>query len=174
MTWSEAVRPFLHAVTTMKSARRWASVSSLRSVLVSALLVQRARPLDLPEPRRPANRPIPASRHRDEAINAVLASVRARLPGEALSLTKGYFDRTHDGWRLIEALARFSVEDDLPTQELVERAAAVVVAAADMWEEAAGHPDASLGVHAAVKLLSSQTRQRWNGRQVARMLARLG
>lgn len=170
-SWTDALRPFSFAVAALKAVTRWPSADTMRSIFFAAALVQASAELESRRWKSP--RAVPASPVADEALSAVIAAIRALRPGEAVALARGFVDRGHDPWMLAEALARYSVEDALPTQSQAEVGAAATVAAVDAWEAAADHPEAILPLLVAVRVLASDSRQRWNQRHVRRQIARV-
>lgn len=170
-TWADALKPFAYAVAAMKAVDRWPSADTLRGLFFAAALVQSTR--DLESRRWRQVRSVAAAPVVDEALGAIVAAMRALRPSEAVGLARGFADRGHDPWRLAEALARYAVEDALPTQALVATGAATTIAAVDAWEAAGEHPDAIVPLLLAVRVLGSDSRQRWNQRHVRRAIARL-
>jgi nitrite reductase/ring-hydroxylating ferredoxin subunit len=169
-SWAEVLRPFAYAMAAMKAVERWPSAETLRSLFFAAALVQGTKAL---ESRRWRNvRSIPASARPGEALGALGAAMRAHREAEAVALARGFVERGHDAWPLAEALARFTVEDALPTPSSVEQNVAITIAAVDAWEAAKDHPDAALPLLLAVRLLASDTRQRWGQRHVRRAILR--
>jgi hypothetical protein len=64
------------------------------------------------------------------------------------------------------------VDDSIPSQQFVERAVSVAIAAADGFGAAGDLPDAALPLVAATRFLASETRQRWVSRFVRRAIER--
>jgi nitrite reductase/ring-hydroxylating ferredoxin subunit len=170
-SWSEALEPFCYAVAALRAVDRWRSPETLRPLFFAAAMVQSRKGQESPAWR--ALRATAASPVPHEALGAVVAAMRALRPREGVALAKGLLERGHDPWKLAEALARYTVEDALPSQSLVEQGAAATVAAVDTWELAGDHPDAVLPLLVAVRVLGSDSRQRWHQRHVRRTIARV-
>ncbi len=169
-SWSDALRPFAYAVAAMKAVERWPSGESLRALFYAAGLVQAGKALE--GHRMKAIRSIVASPNASDVLGAIVTAMRALRDGEAVALARGYLERGHDPWRLGETLARFTVEDALPSQSAVEVGVATTIAAVDAWEAAGAHPDATVPLLLAVRVLASDSRQRWVQRHVRRAMAR--
>lgn len=172
-TWREVLQPFVYAVAAMRAVERWTAPETVRALVLAAASVQAARDLETEERHRQTPRLLPIPPREDEAIVEIIASVRMLRAAEAVALTRGFVERGHSPWRLFDALARFVVEDNLPSQTHVEQAAALVLAAVDAWEAATEHADGELPLLLAVRYLATDARQRWIRRDVLQAIDRL-
>ncbi len=170
-SWSDALRPFAYAVAAMKAVERSTSPDTLKALFHAAGLVQAGRALEGRRLRQ--TRSIVASPNAEDVVGAIVSAMRALRDGEAVSLARGYFERGHDPWHLAETLARFAVEDALPSQAAIEVGVATTIAAVDAWEAAGEHPDATVPLLLAVRVLASDSRQRWVQRHVRRAILRM-